>query len=512
MPEMKQIDGHKLHPSGLLIGFITGLPQLIFPILALCFGARNAVGDGILIYVVFAVLLVSTAVQAIFWLRFSYYIGEDNIRIESGLFSRTSRSIPYDRIQDVSIEEKMLARVFDLAEVKFDTGGGGKGDDDAKLTYVLASDAVTLREMVRSRKFALAKDDGESAASSTTEIRQESEDKPIFIMDNRRLVTLGSYSFSLVIFAVLGGLAHQFDFLLPFKIWDLNAWIRAVSYRGVSIGTIGTTARYIGAAIAILALIPLGMATGIASTFLREYGFRLDLTPKGFRRRRGLLNKTDVVMPVGRVQATLITTGPIRKWRGWYALQFISMAKEGKKGRHYVAAPLANLEEIWPIVAITGVTPPTPDTAFENSPYGPWFDTWMASTLIIGIIFSGLHFTFDIRAYWSLLVIALSALISYLGWRREMHAINNDQIFSRHGWWNEHLTIARKSHVQTITISQGPISRLRGLARVDFGIAGGHLAFRYIPMQRAKMIRDQVMNIASPIDFSALDSAKEEYT
>jgi putative membrane protein len=506
---MEQMNGHKLHPKGLLIGFITGLPQLILPIVALSFGARNAAGDGIFNYVILAILLLTIAVQALSWLRFRYYIGEDDIRIESGLLSRTARSIPYDRIQDISIEEKLLARVFHLAEVKFDTGGGGKDSDDAKLSYILASDAVILREMVRSRKFALAKDDGDSAVSSMTEIREESEDRPIFIMDNRRLVTLGFYSFSLVIFAVLGGLAQQFDFLLPFKLWDFNAWIGAVSDRGVSIDTIGTTARYVGAAIAILALIPLGIVTGIVRTYLREYGFRLDLTPKGFRRRRGLLNKTDVVMPVGRVQATLITTGPIRKWRGWYALQFISMAKEGNEGGHYTAAPLAQLEEIWPIVAITDITPPTPDTAFENSPYGPWFDTWMTSTLIIGIIFTGLYFTFDIRAYWSLLVIALSALISYFGWRREMHAINNDQIFSRHGWWNEHLTIARQSHVHTITISQGPISRLRGLARVDFGIAGGHLAFRYVSMQRAKMIRDQVMNIASPIDFSALDSTKE---
>ena len=508
MPEMKQIDGHKLHPMGLLIGFITGLPQLIFPILVLIFGARSAINDIVVICVTFSMLFVAMAIRAISWFRFSYYISEDDIRIESGLFSRTARSIPYDRIQDVSIEEKLLARVFNLAEVKFDTGGGGKGNDDAKLSYVLASDAVALREMVRSRKLALAQDDADGAMTSNSDICEESEIKPIFMMDNRRVITLGFHSFSLVIFVVLGGLAQQFDFLLPFKLSDFNAWIGALFARGVSIDTIGTTTRYVGAAIAILALIPLGIATGMVSTFLREYGFRLDLTPKGFRRRRGLLNKTDVVMPVGRVQATLITTGPIRKWSGWHALQFINMAKEGNEGGHHVAVPLAKLEEIWRIVAITGIAPPTPDTAFENSPCGPWFDTWMVSTFIIGMIFTGLYFAFDVRVYWLLPVIAHIALILYLRWRREMYAISNDQIFSRHGWWNEHLTIARQSRVQTITISQGPISRLRGLARVDFGIAGGHMAFRHIPIQRAKMIRDQVMNIASPIDFSALDSTK----
>ncbi len=505
MPEAQQLDGYKLHPMGLLIGFIAGLPQLIFPILALSYGARSAAGDGIFVYVVFAVLFATLTVQTLRWLRFTYYLGDDDIRIESGLLSRTARSIPYDRIQDVSIEERLLARVFNLAEVKFDTGGGTKGNDDAMLSYVLARDAVALRETVRSRKLALADDDADSAMPAAGDRQDAAETTPIFSMDNRRLITLGFYSFSLVIFAVLGGLAQQFDFLLPFELWDFDAWIGAAADRGVAIDTIGTTTRYIGAAIALLALIPLGMATGMVTTFMRDYGFRLDLTPKGFRRRRGLLSKTDVVMPVSRVQAALISTGPFRKTRGWHSLQFISMAKEGKENSHHVAAPIAQLAEIWPIVAITGIAPPAPDTAFEKSTFGPWVDAWLFSSMIIGIIFTALYFATEMFVFWLLPVIVLLALLFYFRWRREMHAINSDQIFSRHGWWNEQLSIARQTHVQSVTISQGPISRLRGLARVDFGIAGGHMAFRYIPMERAKMIRDQVMRIASPIDFSALD-------
>jgi putative membrane protein len=505
MHETEQNAGLRLHPLGLIISFIAGLPQLIFPILALSFGARNAAGDGIFIYVIFAILIATMAFQALIWSRFRYYVGEDDIRIESGLLNRTARSIPYDRIQDVSIEEKLLARVFGLAEVKFDTGGGND-KDEVKLSYVLAYDAVALRETVRTRKLILANDEAVRMMSDSAAMHTESQAKPIFSMDQRRLITLGFYSFSLVIFAVLGGLAQQFDFLLSFDLWDFDAWVGAAVDRGVTIDNIGTSARFIGAAIALLTLIPLGIATGMVTTFLREYGFRLDLTPKGFRRRRGLLSKTDVVMPVSRVQAALVTTGPIRKKRGWHGLQFISMAKEGKEGGHHVAAPLAQLDEIWPIVAITGIAAPGDDTPFESSPVSPWIDAFVITSLIIGIVFTALYFAFSIPVFWALSIIPILMLIFYFSWRREMHAIDNDQIFSRHGWWNEQLLIARQSHVQTITISQGPISRLRGLARVDFGIAGGHLAFRYIPMQRAKLIRDQVMEIASPIDFSALDS------
>ena len=52
---------------------------------------------------------------------------------------------------------------------------------------------------------------------------------------------------------------------------------------------------------------------------LRDYGFRLEETPKGLRRRRGLLTRTDTVMPIHRVQALKVTTRIFRRRFGWHA-------------------------------------------------------------------------------------------------------------------------------------------------------------------------------------------------
>ena len=138
----------RLHPLGLIIGFVTGIPQLIFPMFAAVFGTRSSnLGTPLIIL---AVLFASLLFRWIAWLRTHYHIGEDDIRIERGLLSRTARSIPYDRIQDVSIEQKPLARLFGLGEVKFETGGGE--GDDAKLSFVSLEEAGRLRETIRARK------------------------------------------------------------------------------------------------------------------------------------------------------------------------------------------------------------------------------------------------------------------------------------------------------------------------------------------------------------------------
>ena len=135
--------GRRLHPLGLFVGLFRQLPQLFVPIAAALYGARGSgIGSAA---IVAAVLLASVLFRVLGWMRFRYYLGEDDVRIESGLFSRSARSIPYDRIQDVSIEQNAIARLCGLAEVKFETGGGA--GEEAKLSFVSSAEAARLRDV-----------------------------------------------------------------------------------------------------------------------------------------------------------------------------------------------------------------------------------------------------------------------------------------------------------------------------------------------------------------------------
>jgi putative membrane protein len=487
-------EGERLHPLGLLVGFITGIPQLIFPMLAALFGTRGTGLDMPLI--IGAVLLISLLFRWVAWLRFRFHLDEDDIRIERGILNRTVRSIPYDRIQDVSIEQKPLARLLGLGEVKFETGGGGKEAEDAKLSFVAMDRAEALRETIRARKA----ETGVAVAEVVAEERP-----PVFVMDNGRLVTLGLYSFSLVIFAVLGGLAQQFDFLLPFDWWEFKDWIGIAEENGVDISHIDRSAQLVGALFALVGLIVIGFGTGIIRTFLKEYGFRLDRTERGFRRRRGLLTKTDVVMPVNRAQAANIVTGPIRKRRGWHALKFVSLAQDSKEESDFMAAPLAKLEEIWPIAAQTGITPTDAETLFRKGRFG-WWATGLLGLAIVMVIATLATMIFTEAPFrlagWLLAVPLLFLPLTWLEWRQYGDLIDAQQLYVREGWWRQRLAIAPQLKVQSVEISQGPIARTLGLSTLHFGIAGGSLAFAALPLAEARAIRDTVMARVAPVDFS----------
>ncbi len=496
-------EGERLNIAGLFVGFVSGLPQLAFPVLAAIFGVREAKNPVLIPIVILAVLFFSLFFRWLAWMRFRYHIGEHDIRIEKGILSRTARSIPYERIQDVSIEQKPLARMMGLGEVKFETGGGE--GDDAKLSFVSINEAERLREMVKARK------SGAAIAVSVEEVAEQHDAPPIFAMDGKRVLIFGLYSFSLVIFAVLGGVAQQFDFLLPFEIWDFKHWIGVAEDRGVSVDNlngIGWTARIILALIALGSLVFIGLATGVIRTLLREHGFRLERTAKGFRRRRGLLTLTDVVMPAHRVQAAVIQTGPIRKRRGWHSLKFVSLAQDSKEESNFVAAPFATLGEIWPIADAAGVEVPDAKVVFRKGE-GRWWTPYLffAALILCAPVVSLSVFTEatiaqTVNIFWLLVPLAF---LLWFNRRNYRDALDGGQVYVREGWWRQRLTIAPQVKVQTVEIAQGPISRRQGLASLNFGIAGGTLEMIALPLATAHAIRDAVMEKVVAVDYSAIN-------
>lgn len=499
-------DGERLHILGLLVGFVTGLPQLAFPIVAAVFGVRSSNNPILIPIVILVALFFSLFFRWLAWIRFRYHIGEHDIRIERGILNRSARSIPYERIQDVSVEQKPLARILGLGEVKFETGGGD--GDDAKLSFVSIAEAQRLRELVRERK------SGVVATQHTLDAIDIVSAPPIFAMNGKRVFTLGLYSFSLFIFAVLGGAAQQFDFLLPFNLWDFRAWLGIAEDRGVNIDQINgisVTARIILAAVALTGLLFVGFASGVIRTTLKEYGFRLDRTEKGFRRRRGLLTLTDVVMPAHRVQAAVIQTGPIRRRRGWHALKFVSLAQDSKEESSYVAAPFATLAEIWPIAEAAHVDAPGSSTEFQHG-RGKWWASQiflLLPILLLVILAMILLAGADPLRSISLILLPVAFVpFLWLDWRKYRYALDGKQIYVRRGWWQQKLIIAPQVKVQSVEISQGPISRRQGLATLRFGIAGGRLEMIALPIATARAIRDAVMEKVAAVDYSVISQSR----
>lgn len=439
------------------------------------------------------------------WRRFTYRVGDEDIRVESGIVSRAARSVPYERIQDVSLEQRLVPRLFGLVEVKFETGSGG--GEDLKLSYLRESDGERLRELVRERR------EGETSAEQAgdspgeTPVDQPAQSEPahaLFSMDTQRLFKFGLFEFSLAIVAVLFGVTQQFEFLLPFELWDLDAWQQQLAGPGAYLAGLGPAAQVVGAIIATLSLIFVGFATGIIRTFTREWGFILEKTPRGFRRRRGLFTKTDVVMPVHRVQALKIGTRFLRYRFGWHGLKFVSLAQDAGQSSH-VVAPFAQLEEIDPIIRSAGFHPPDPGLDWHRASTRYRTDSVVLESAI------PLLATIPVAIFAPAPFIAIPltlavifALANLYGWQFHRHAIDAKQVFSTRGYLSPSTQISSKVKLHSVELSQGPIAQRRGYATLHLGLAGGTFSIPGIPVERARELRSTVIESIAETDFSKL--------
>jgi putative membrane protein len=498
-------------PRSFLVGAITGLRNLAFPALAIVFGSRSWDGGGLLMLpMLLGMVLITWFFSWIAWRHFRYRIGDSDIRVERGLVSRSARSVPYERIQDVSLEQQLVPRLFGMVQVKFETGAGGK--DELTIRYVTPDEAELLRETVRARK------SGEVVVATTTAgeavLPIEEPSRTLFAMDLRRLLTFGLFEFSLVAFAVIGGALQQFDFLLSFDIWDFESWLGLLAGPGHWLQELGVAAQVVGAALAFAVLGLLGLLTGLTRTVLRDYGFLLEDTPKGLRRRRGLLTRTDAVMPVHRVQALKVTTRFLRRRFGWHALEVVSLASDAKSGSQ-VVMPFAQMSEIAPVIRVAGFDLPDGITHWHRSSPRYRRDRAVLSALpfvlaatlqlVLGPLLpeeAGAWYPF-VAAGLGVVGLLFAARELFLS-RHDRHAIDGERIYVRHGWLAPRLDIGSRVKLQSIEIAQGPIARRRGYADLVFGVAGGHLAMAGVPLEDARLIRDGVLHSIAGVDFSRL--------
>ena len=442
----------------------------------------------VLMFVAFTALSLGAAVLR--WRNFTFQVGTREIRIDSGILSRTHRSIPFDRIQDVTIEQNPLWRLFDMARVRFETGGGSGGPqagDDGALAAIPLPRAAEIRDLVRASR-------GLVPAAAAPEEAAVQEEAPVFAMDLRRVLLAGVFNFSL---AVLGGLVGPSQTLgdaMGFDPFEDEFW-EGLFAPGTPIGDFIRDNAAMTALGGALVLVLIGLGTGVLRTLLRDYGFRLTHAPTGLRRRRGLLTITDVVLPAKRTQAAVIATGPVRERFGWSELKLQSLAKEdGGKGDH-VVAPLAQPEEVDTILlAIGWPLPHVPQWRRVSFAYVSAFTLLLMPLLAVSLV--AIAFA-PLQGGIAAAVLVAAIATRFLAWRRYAYAVDDSRLLVRSGWWRRRTRILPVRNIQSVDYMQIFVDRWFGTAGLAIGVAGGGLTghgIKALPSETARQLRHRLLS------------------
>lgn len=228
--------------------------------------------------------LLGASAGYVSWLFTRYLIDDEEIRIERGVLFKSSRRIPFERLQSVDINEPLIARLAGLSELTIEMAGGA--DSRTRLRF------LTLTESRRLRHLLLARAHGSPA-----------EDAAEFPVEQPRTVLHVVPPDQIIIGTVL-----SLDF-----ISTVLAAIAAIVF------TVVTETGW--ALIGVLIPASLGIAKMISDRIFAQWNFTLSRGERGLRIERGLLSRSSQTIPYDRVQGIAVVEPIVWRFYQWTRLE-----------------------------------------------------------------------------------------------------------------------------------------------------------------------------------------------
>ena len=437
----------------------------------------------VLVLVVLAVGAVFLLTSALSWWRYTFMVREGELRVDRGVLSREALTVPLDRVQSVSIEQKFLHRFVNLVEVSLDTAGTESAEftfDAVDRDIAVALQAVAADYRIANPQPALV-GAGQESALHPTATEQVGEREVLRHSPARLLrIALTRLPFSGLI--VLGPLIAVGDDLIDFIPFDLpeielelGLWLLwAIP-------------------LALLAVAVFGVLLNVISTLLRDWNLRVTQTASGLRREAGLLSTTSVASSVSRVQSIQVRQNPLERLFGLHQVTLNNI------GEGDFLVPGCTDDEV-ALIRDLGLDDRTGVESVDRrvSP-SEIFRSTRNAAISLGIATVVLFFPIG---GWALLVLSgvpITYFLSRRSVRRRRWGIDGDSVVLHDELfgWNRHEALLRKAN--GVSISQSYFERSRGLATIQFRLAGGILtgsiSIGMIPLEEAQAVRDLVLYV-----------------
>ncbi|MFF2840970.1 PH domain-containing protein [Paenarthrobacter sp. NPDC057981] len=362
------------------------------------------------------VLLLTVGGFILSWYFTRYQVAEGFVRVNTGFLFKQQRQARLDRVQAIDIVQPLLARIFGLAELKFEVADAG--ESAVRLAYLPVEQAKQLRATILARAAGVVSEPG-----STQEVPEAPEHVVLSVPPGR---LLGSLLLSEQTVGILLGAA----------------------------AVVSTSVLLDNTAI-FLALIPaiLGIGASYWNAFNKGYNFTAAISPDGIRLRYGLLDTQAQTLPPGRIQAVMVRQPPIWRIFGWYRMH-VNVAGYGAAGTGEGAARTMLLPVGMKSDALRMLSLVLPDPGVEQ-PEEVFIAGLEGLAPRSGSVPRSDGFVTTPRRAW---------LLAPLGWRRNGFLATGTALLIRSGRWWRTLVVVPHQRTQSMALQQGPLARRFGVA------------------------------------------------
>ena len=516
-----QLDWHRVHPATPFLDVGLGLIALVVAFVSFSFNQVQdlielvvfAVEHGTIDFIVknlawlLVVILVFAGIVALNWWSWrvrAYAIDHNAVYSRWGILNKQLRKARLDRVQSIDIRQRLMPRIFGMAELTFDVAGGE--GSEVTIKFLTKKQAEDLREDMLAQVRA-AKSEKAARAESPAEVApadRATEDTPAHSPHteapgttsadhekaHRHGAPAGSRitaSLSTGISTVAEDLTETVDsVLMPYRIKSnvsadgrllMVPAHRVILSRLVSGTTLALvlSALVILVAMAVIALLPnasfsfgglagfVGIIAGLASVVKKgfaESNFAVSITGDGLAITSGLLDTRRSMIPLDRIQAVELTQSILWRPFGWWRATFnLAGTSEGDKGS--VLLPVGTLDEVMVLLGLVLPDPGVPEdihggdlireAALKKSkgePVGP----------------AARMFTHQP---------ASSKWLDPISWKSNVFAFTDTMLVVRRGVLERTVQLVPHARVQSLALEEGPLQSALGLKSISIHSTSG---------------------------------------
>lgn len=446
-------------------------------------------------------LLAWIAIGLLSWWRRTYAVDADGVYLRTGVLRHQLRTARLPRIQSVDIVHPLLGRILGLGQLTVEIAGGS--DSSIVIGYLRTSQLEELRERILALAAGVAEPraavpalTGPTASTVGTvpgtavntaapnAIAVEAPATSIPRTASSRLP--GDMSglehplYTVETPTLIGSILRSGAIVAPLVLAALLTTFLLVGLEMLpSLGESVSRSMDQGFVFSVLAA-PLGLATVLWGRFNSGWAFRAAATPAGIRMRHGLTSDISRTLPPGRVHVVYIRQNLL--WRGkdwWRVLAGVAGlgAEQNNSDSHEsvsVLLPVGSrataLRALWLVAPDLGT--PDPDGLLDSALDGMDDD---------GVGPGDLPASSPGRGF--VRVSRRGRIFVPLAWRRNAVTLTDTCIIIRGGRWSRWVSVVPYERIQSLSVTQGPWSRRRGLANLKLQMVSARIPTRVKHLQ-----------------------------
>ncbi len=429
------------------------------------------------------------------YFRYYYSVDEDSLNIREGVLSKKNLNLPFDRIQNINFEQKIVHRFFNVVALQIDTAGSV--GNELRIDALPREEAEAIRDYILAKKREIIAEqrteteegeEGEVKALPEEEVFEQ--DELLLHLNPFDLLKVGISQNHIRTAAIIFGFAFTFtDNITELFGFDIYDYIEE-NAEGIAAGFLMKFIVFVG--VTLVAVLGLSMFR----TVLQYFNLSFYKSRDGFRLTSGLITKQEVALRKEKVQIIAWSNNPIRKLFGIYTLM-IKQASAGVVANRRQAANIPGCYDEQIKEVLSSCFPDMTDDEFKE--HDIHRSLMIRRFIYLGILptiaLVGLFLlTYSIQTGVAMVVYPM--LVFFLLYRYQRNFkwyVGQEYIKTERGIFGRTYSVAPYYKVQTVEIVQTPFQRKRDLGNVTIYTAGGSLSIPYMEMDKARELRDYIL-------------------